>query len=370
MNIGSIFLRNFRNYKELKLNLSPSLNIFIGNNAQGKTNIIESIYYAALGTSYRIKNDNDLINWQDNEAFINIDFTRLDIDNNIKFHLNKLKRRQILLNGDNIRQKDLPGTLTTVLFSPEDLLIIKGAPALRRRFLDIELSQTNLSYYNNLVKFNKIIVQRNNLLKKIREHKQKAEMLDMWDAQLIPAASFIWEKRWEAVKKISSFAAVMQDNISNNQEKLLIKYKIFAFEDIANVSGIEEAYKDKLYANRFNDIRRGATGIGPHHDDLELFVNNINLKNFGSQGQQRTAVLSLKLAELEYIKDTLGQYPVLLLDDVMSELDINRREKMVLFFRDKNIQTFITATDKDMFSNISKAKLYSVTAGNVEVING
>lgn len=369
MNINTLFLKNFRNYKELNLNLSPFLNIFTGDNAQGKTNIVESLYYAALGTSYRIKNDNDLINWQENEALININFSRLDIKNNIKFHLSKLKRRQIILNGANIRQKDLPGNITVVMFSPEDLMLVKGMPSLRRRFLDIELSQTDIFYYDSLVKYNRIINQRNNLLKKIREKEQSVNMLDMWDTQLINTAVFIWQKRFEAVKKLSLFAAVMQQDISDKKETLIIKYKVNNIDEIYDdIDNLKVIYKEKLINNRFNDVRRGSTCIGPHHDDIELFINEINLKNFGSQGQQRTAVLSLKLAEIEYMKDKLGQYPILLLDDVMSELDKKRREKMVNFFKNKNIQTFITATDLSMFENIKDAQFYNVSAGNVEEI--
>ncbi|WP_196593522.1 DNA replication/repair protein RecF [Pectinatus sottacetonis] len=367
MNIHAIFLKNFRNYKDLKILLSPSLNIFTGCNAQGKTNIIESVYYAALGTSYRIKNDSDLINWKENEAVINILFSRLDIQNNIKFYLSKIKRRKIILNGENIRQKDLPGTITVVLFSPEDLLIVKGAPSLRRRFLNIELSQTDPAYYSNLVKYNKIVMQRNNLLKKIRERQQKASMLETWDIQLIDTAFFIWKKRFSAVQKLAAFAAVMQQEISNNTEKLTINYKISGI-DISQLEkdNLKKIYQEKLTENRFLDIKRGSTGIGPHHDDIDLFINDIALKTFGSQGQQRTAVLALKLAELEYIKDCLGQYPILLLDDVMSELDSIRREKMVEFFQNRSIQTFITATDAAMFDNISDACLYNVSRGRVE----
>lgn len=369
MNIKNMLLKNFRSYKELQLEFSPSLNIFTGDNAQGKTNIIEAIYYAALGTSYRIKNDADLIAWQENEAVINIKFLRMDIENNVKFYLNKIKRRQIILNGENIRQRELPGNIKIVMFSPEDLLLVKGSPSLRRRFLNIELSQTDIFYYDNLVKYNKIVTQRNNLLKKIREKKQSINLLDVWDEQLFDIAVFIWKKRYEAVKKLSDFAAVMQKNISDNKEILTMNYKIHNIDLLNNdIADLKSLYKNKIRQNRMEDIRRGSTGIGPHHDDIELFINEINLKNFGSQGQQRTAVLALKLAELEYIKNISGQYPVLLLDDVMSELDEKRRKKMVLFFKDKKIQTFITATDISMFDDIKDARIYSVSLGNAEVI--
>ncbi|MDQ0203316.1 DNA replication/repair protein RecF [Pectinatus haikarae] len=366
MNINKLLLKNFRSYKTLELTFSPALNIFTGNNAQGKTNIIEAIYYAALGTSYRIKNDADLISWQKNEAVINIDFSRIDIENNIKIYLNKLKRRQIILNGGNIRQKNLPGNITIVMFSPEDLLLIKGSPSLRRRFLDIELSQTDIFYYDMLVKYNKITSQRNNLLKSIREKKQKASMLDIWDRQLIDTAVFIWKKRYAAINQLSNFAAVMQKNISDNREILTMNYKINNIEFAENnMENLKELYADTIKRNRLDDIRRGSTGAGPHHDDIEFFINKINLKNFGSQGQQRTTVLSLKLAELEYIKSITSQYPVLLLDDVMSELDKNRREKMLVFFKEKKIQTIVTATDISMFADLKDAHLYNVSLGDV-----
>ncbi|WP_182187403.1 DNA replication/repair protein RecF [Pectinatus frisingensis] len=368
MLINTLLLKNFRNYKDLKLDLSPSLNIFTGDNAQGKTNIIESIYYAALGTSYRLKNDNDLIHWQEEKAAINICFSRIDIKNNIKFLLTRGKRKQIILNGGVIRQKDLPGTIMIVLFSPEDLMLIKGSPALRRRFLDIELSQTNIFYYTNLVKYNRVVTQRNNLLKKIREDRRLLNQLDMWDNQLIDSAVFIWKSRFTAIKKIAVYAAEMQQVISDNKEELKINYKINNINKYNVSDDLKTIFKNNLIKNKGIDIKRGTTSIGPHHDDLELEINSIDLKNFGSQGQQRTAVLALKLAELEYMKNISGQYPILLLDDVMSELDEKRREKMVKFFQNKNIQTFITGTDAVMFSKTAAVKLYNVSAGQVEVL--
>lgn len=368
MKIDKLILKNFRSYENLNMKFSSSLNIFTGYNAQGKTNIIEAIYYAALGTSYRLKNDNDLINWDKENAIINIDFSRLDIDNNIKFYLYKKKRRQIILNGQAIRQRDLPGNITVVLFSPEDLLLIKGAPSLRRRFLDIELSQTDIFYYNTLVKYNKIVNQRNMLLKKIREHRVSSSTLSIWDAQLVEAAVFIWQRRYKAIELMSDFAAEMQKAISSEKEILRMKYKIKNIvldKDI--LKSLKNVYQEALIKSRDDDIRRGSTNIGPHHDDIELFINHINLKNFGSQGQQRTSVLSLKLAELSYIKSISGQYPILLLDDVMSELDEKRRERMLEYLQKKEIQIFITTTDDPVFQKIKDARFYKVSLGNVQV---
>lgn len=367
MNIKKLLLKNFRSYQQLNIEVAPSLNIFVGNNAQGKTNIVEALYYAALGTSYRVKNDRDLINWQAQETLINIDFSRLDIENNLKIHLSKVKPRQLILNSENIKQKNLPGNILIVLFSPEDLMLVKGSPSQRRRFLDIELSQTNIFYYDKLVKYNKIISQRNNLLKSIRERKQSADMLAVWDEQLINTAVFIWEKRYEAVKELSSLAFSMQQNISSQKEKLTMRYKINNI-NIEKAENLKNMYAEKLKENKFADIRRGSTGVGPHHDDIEFFINDVNLKNFGSQGQQRTAVLALKLAELSYIKSISGQYPILLLDDVMSELDQGRREKLISFLKDKEIQSFITATDISMFEKAQEAQIYHVSLGRAEAV--
>ena len=363
MNIYSLKLKDYRNYRELKLTFDPNINVFLGQNAQGKTNVIEAVYYASLGRSHRTHTDNDLIRWEQPGALVQLGFTRLGVENKLEFQFSREKRRRILLNDHPIRPKELVGSLNTVLFSPEDLFLIKGAPALRRRFLDGEISQASPAYYHELTRYGKIITQRNNLLKKIREHKTGTEMLELWDAQLVDSAVKITWKRLEAVKKLNMLANLMQRRISGNIETLAITYDIHGAAGEYVTNDLVSWYNKELVAHRQVDIMRGSTGRGPHLDDIILTVNGINLRSFGSQGQQRTGVLSLKLAELEFLRSETGEYPVLLLDDVMSELDVSRRTKLLEFVRHERIQTMITATDEAYFPSEKIGTYYRVAAG-------
>ena len=363
MHIYTLRLRNYRNYSSLELTFDPNINVFLGPNAQGKTNVIEAVYYASLGRSHRTSTDNDLISWEMPGGSISLDFDRLGVQNRLDFQFSQNKRRRILLNEHPIRPKELVGNLNTVLFSPEDLFLIKGAPAGRRRFLDGEISQASPAYYHELNKYGKIITQRNNLLKKIRERQAGIDMLELWDTQLVDSAVKIVTKRLAAVKKLNMLANLMQRRISGNIENLAITYDIHgaAGENVTN--DLVSWYNKELVAHRQVDIMRGSTGRGPHLDDIILTVNGINLRSFGSQGQQRTGVLSLKLAELEFLRSETGEYPVLLLDDVMSELDVSRRSKLLEFIRHERIQTMITATDEAYFPSEKIGTYYRVAAG-------
>lgn len=369
MRVSKLILRNFRNYVNLNIEFTQNVNIFIGANAQGKTNILEALYYGAMGRSHRTASDNDIVRWQEQFCNIDIEFSRMDIKNSLTFKLiishNNSHNKEIIYNGHTIKPREVIGSLNAVLFSPEDLLLIKGSPAGRRHFLDMEISQANPSYYRKLLEYNRIISQRNNLLKKIREHKAKAELLETWDEQLAKSAAILVGKRQEALKKLAMLANLMHRKITANKENLTVNYARYGLE-----AGKPEPddpaswYQQQIVNSRNNDIIRGSTSIGPHRDDLILTVNGVNLRNFGSQGQQRTGVLALKLAELEFIKSETGEYPILLLDDVMSELDAVRREQLLTFIKDK-IQTFITATDEKYFPNIKIGKYYQVTNGTV-----
>ena len=365
MHIYSLRLKDYRNYSELKLIFDPNINIFLGANAQGKTNIVEAVYYASLGRSHRTHTDTDLIRWDCPQAFVQLRFTRLGVENSLDFQFSRDKRRKIFLNEHPIRPKELVGSLNTVLFSPEDLFLIKGAPALRRRFLDGEISQASPAYYHELSKYGKIITQRNNLLKKIRERKAGVDMLELWDVQLVESAVKITQKRLEAVKKLNMLANLMQRRISGNLENLSIAYEIHGAAGDNVTSDLVSWYNKELASHREIDILRGSTGRGPHLDDIILTVNGINLRSFGSQGQQRTGVLSLKLAELEFLRSETGEYPVLLLDDVMSELDASRRSQLLDFIRRERIQTMITATDSAYFPTERMGTYYQVEAGKI-----
>lgn len=363
MKVNKIVLRNYRNYVDLSLDFTQGINIFIGQNAQGKTNILESIYYGAMGRSHRTNVDAELIRWQQENGSITILFSRMNIENNLVIKLSNHQKKEIISNHYGIKSRELIGLLNVVLFSPEDLMLIKGMPAMRRRFLDIEISQANPTYYQQLLKYNRIVTQRNNLLKKIRENKEKHDMLDAWDDQLAVTASKIVTKRQDAVKKLAMLANLMHRKITASKENLTLVYQKHEIQE-TEMEKLKIEYKNKLLQFRQNDIWRGSTSIGPHKDDLILTVNGVNLRTFGSQGQQRTGVLSLKLAELEFIKSETGEYPILLLDDVMSELDASRREHLLAFIKDR-VQTIITATEEKYFPNWEFGKYYHVVNGTI-----
>jgi len=361
MKVNKLILRNFRNYINLTLTFTHGINIFIGDNGQGKTNILEAIYYAAMGHSHRTNTDTELIRWQQDSASISIFFSRLSIENSIVLKFNTNQKKEIINNNYTIKPKELIGLLNVVLFSPEDLMLIKGMPTMRRRFLDMEISQISPAYYQQLLKYNRILAQRNTLLKKIREHTEKAEMLDAWDEQLATIGSQIVKKRQIAIKKLAMLANLMHRKITDNKENLTVIYHKHGIDENI-IENLADEYRKKLVELRQHDIYRGSTSVGPHRDDLILSVNGINLRTFGSQGQQRTGVLALKLSELEFIKSETGEYPVLLLDDVMSELDASRREHLIAFIQDR-IQTFITATEKKYFPDNKFGEFHKVANG-------
>lgn len=369
MKLKHLKLVGYRNYEELSLDLSDGTNIFIGRNAQGKTNILESVCYASMGSSFRTNTDNDLIMWNHPGSLVSIDFQRMGVDNKLEFIFQREKRRQIIHNGSKIKAKELIGIINVVLFSPEDLTLIKGAPSERRRFLDMEISQASPAYYGELIKYNRLLQQRNTLLKSIREGKAHASMLEMWDSQLVDSGIKIIGKRLETVKKLNMLANLMQRRISTNEENLSLSYCIKGYTGV--VDKIDEKmilwYNETLREVTREDIYRGSTSIGPHRDDIQIYVNGIDLKAFGSQGQQRTGVLSMKLSELEFIRSEKGEYPILLLDDVMSELDMNRRQQLLEFIKKEHIQTIITATDKAYFPEDANCVFYKVSGGTVEV---
>ncbi len=367
MKVKTLRLKNFRNYQDLTISLNPNINIFLGENAQGKTNIAEAIYYAAIGRSHRTNTDSDLIFRDASCAMINLLFERLFVENKLEFNFVRGKRRVIYKNGVKCNTKELFGTLNVVFFSPEDLFLIKGAPVERRRFLDSELSQAIPAYGHELIKYTKILMQRNNLLKKIKKNFTDIDMLSLWDSQLAKSAARIVENRFLAVKKLNMLANLMQRRISSGRENLSLSYEIAGSDkELPCVTAsLIPWYNEKLKEVREIDILRGSTSIGPQRDDIIFKVNGSNLRSFGSQGQQRTGILSLKLSELEFLRSETGEYPVLLLDDVLSELDLMRREKLLDFIQKERIQTILTATDAAYLPNVPIGQIFQVKAGKV-----
>ncbi|HMM22579.1 MAG TPA: DNA replication/repair protein RecF [Selenomonadales bacterium] len=363
MRIDKLYLHNFRNYSHLHIDFSDNINIFVGDNAQGKTNILEAIYLGSMGRSHRTSEDGDLIKWDEENSLVELLFTRQGVANKLGFRLTKDRPKEVVFNNFPIKPREVMGSLNTVLFSPEDLWLVKGVPALRRRFIDVEISQAIPAYYKQLLQYQRVVSQRNNLLKKIRERKAAADLLDSWDDQLAKLAAYLVAKRLEAIKKLGMLANLMHRRLTASRENFSLAYHLAGNEE-GVVPELLQWYNKQLALARGEDILRGSTSVGPHRDDIILKVNGKELRNFGSQGQQRTGVLALKLAELEYLKSETGEYPVLLLDDVMSELDGQRREQLLSFIRER-IQTFITATDATLFPAVRIGRYYRISAGAI-----
>ena len=369
MQITELTLRSYRSYETLHLAFDPGVQIFLGANAQGKTNIIEALYYAAFGRSHRTSSDAELIRVGADGAHIGLSFRRHDVPGELSFTFARGARRRITYAGESLRQRDLVGILPMVLFSPEDLFLVKGAPALRRRYLDAELSQASPAYYGELLRYTRILKQRNAVLKDIRERLAPVDALLPWDVQLAKSAAYIVTRRIAAVAQLGALSARVQAVLAAGEE-LALAYEIagagaedFAEDDMTEA--LHVWYNKMLCEGRARDIARAATGVGPHLDDLVLRVGGMSLRSYGSQGQQRTGALALKLAELFYLQENIGEAPILLLDDVMSELDADRRRALLDFIRHEHIQTFITATDAAYFPAERMGTYRYVEAGTV-----
>ena len=366
MQVLKIRLKDFRNFKELNLDPKNVINVFLGDNAQGKTNLLEAVYFASHGRSQRVQKETDLIRWEQTQAIIHLSFRKLGVEQTIGFEIAEGKQRKIILNDHPIKIKQLIGRFNTVLFAPEDLFLIKGSPANRRKFLDAEISQASPVYFADLLKYNKILTQRNSLLKMIKDGQAKPDSLALWNEQLADTAVKSINKRLEAIGKISRLANELQHKISAQLENIKILYEIHGVDDNQTLpQEFVTWYIERLSDKQNIDIIRGSTSFGPHLDDIRFLINDRDLRSFGSQGQQRTAVLALKLSELEFLKEEVGDYPILLLDDVMSELDVKRRAQLLDFLNLQKIQTFITATDSAYFPTESNADFFSVKSGTI-----
>ena len=346
MHINFVELRNFRNYSYEKFELSSNLNILLGDNAQGKTNLLESIYFSCIGKSFKTKNEKELIKNGFNNARIFLDFEKNNGNNTILIDF-KDNQKYVKLNEINItKMSSLLGNLACVFFSPNELKLVKEAPEDRRRFLDIDISQINKQYYLNLIKYNKILKERNKLLKSSDDVSLIEETLPICDYQLISSASEIILSRLDFVEKLNKFSSIEHSNLTSNKENLIVEYSSCENFKDKTKEEIEKILAEKLLETREKDLRLKYTNVGPHRDDLKIYLNDLEVKSFGSQGQQRTSLLSIKLAELEIFKEVFNEYPLLLLDDVFSELDEGR--KIRLFERVKNLQTIITTTKFDL----------------------
>lgn len=372
MKISHLYAVNFRNYQQCQLQLDSMINVFYGKNAQGKTNILEAIFYGAFGFSHRTSAEEDLLKLGTEGMAVGIDFASFSGNHEVKLkkYCQKQKwKKEIWLDGAKVRPKEHYGTLNTVMFSPEDLQLVKGEPALRRRFFDMQISQTDPLYYDLLVKYNRVLLQRNRLLKQIRDENGSIELLRPWDKEFVQLATGITKKRLAALGKLEGIAGEIYASITSHQEELKVKYELKAnngelLYPVDESIATEDFYREHLAQRERIDILRGNTGIGPHRDDLQLLLNNLSLRSFGSQGQQRSGALALKLSQLEYVRRELGEFPILLLDDVMSELDDNRRAQLLLFI-DGRVQTFITVNDRELIPDLAGNAYFRIENGTI-----
>ena len=358
MIVKSLELANFRNYENLVIDFDKGTNILYGDNAQGKTNILEAIYVCATTKSHKGSKDREIINFNQEEAHIRTYLEKEDTEYKIDMHLRKSLSKGIAIDGQKIKKAaDLLGLLNVVFFSPEDLSIIKNGPAERRRFADMELCQLDSFYLYNLNHYNKIINQRNKLLKDMYLNPGLRETLNIWDSQLVSFGSKIIERRESFAQQLCDIIGEIHNKLSGGKEKLVIKYE----PDVR----IED-FEKRMRESQEKDIRFKLTSTGPHRDDFSFIVNDIDIRKYGSQGQQRTAALSLKLSEIELVKKMTKDTPVLLLDDVLSELDSSRQNYLLQSIG--NIQTIITCTGLDEFVNnrFEINKTYKVTNGMIE----
>ena len=372
MKINKIYAVNFRNYSSCNLDFSSMINVFYGQNAQGKTNILEAIFYSSFGMSHRTFTEDDLLKISCKEMAVGVEYESFSGVHDIKIKKYQQlgrNKKEIFLDGTKVRPKEHYGSLNVVMFSPEDLQLVKGEPSLRRRFFDMQIAQTDPIYYDLLVKYNRVLQQRNKLLKEIRDNGGTPQQLEPWNKEFIVLATAIAKKRQLALEKLQAIAGEIYASITGNKETLTIKYELKAnngelLYPESDFSAWEMFYTNKLKERERIDILRGNTGIGPHRDDIVLLLNDMSLKSFGSQGQQRSGALALKLSQLEYVRREIGEFPVLLLDDVMSELDNNRRAQLLLFI-DGRLQTFITVNDRELIPELAGNAYFEIMQGSV-----
>lgn len=357
MIIKSLKLKDYRNYELLDLKFDSRTNILYGDNAQGKTNIVEALYLSGTTKSHRGTKDRDLIRFGCDESHLETIVEKNGIDFQIDMHLKKNSPKGIAINKIPIRRAgELFGIVHFVFFSPEDLNIIKDGPSGRRRFIDLELSQLDKVYLSNLSNYNRIINQRNSLLKEISFNKSLMDTLDIWDMQLAEYGEKIIERRKEFIEQVNTIISDIHFKLTGGKERIQLSYE----SSIGNGS-----FEEILKKNREKDIKFKSTSAGPHRDDMCFKVGDLDIRKFGSQGQQRTAALSLKLSEIELVKTMIHDTPILLLDDVLSELDKHRQNYLLDSIHD--IQTVITCTGLDEFVNhrFSINKIFYVKQGTV-----
>ena len=366
MYIKEIELQNFRNYEKLHLEFDKNVNLILGNNAQGKTNLLESIYICSMGKSFRTSRESDLIHFGSDFARVKADAVRDNYDTSVEIIYSRNAGKSAKVDGVRIRKaSELLENFYMVIFSPEDLKIVKDEPEKRRKFIDRELCQLRPKYYEALSSYRKVLLQRNAYLK---EENIDLSLMELWDLQLAKYGSQIIIMRSDFIKKLQDISFEIHRAITDGQEKLSLVY-------VPNIhlskteQEAEESFYETIHGSFENDMRQRTTTRGPHKDDMEFYINNINVRSFGSQGQQRTCALSAKLAELSLIKEETGEDAILLLDDVMSELDQQRQEYLIKSLSD--IQMFITTTEitDNLQEKLPFGKTFLIRSGKAEEKN-
>ena len=359
MYVKYLNLVNIRNYDNISIELCSGTNVLIGDNAQGKTNILEALYYSSVGKSHRTNKDREIVRWNEMEGYISTYVVKSRLDKRIDIKIFRNGKKAININSIKINKlQDLMGTLNVVMFSPEDLDIVKDSPAHRRRFLDIELCKLDKKYYHALASYKKILLERNTVLKKFIND----DMLDIYDIKLAEYGSYIVKQRVKYIEQMNMYSQDIHNDITQGNESIKFEYLM----QLKDCNNLKENLYDLIKANRRKDIEKKVTSVGPHRDDFSILVNNMDVKIFGSQGQQRTSVLTIKFSSLNIIKENIGEYPVLLLDDVLSELDTKRQEYILKSI--DGIQTSITCTG---FVNIKQhiknnnMKIFNVEKGKI-----
>ncbi len=357
MFVRSVELNNYRNYGSLALDLSPGINLFYGDNAQGKTNLLEAVYACATTSSHRSSKDREIIAFGAEEAHVRLYVEKRGVTKRLDYHISRAKGKEAAIDGIPLaKTSELLGQLHVVFFSPEDLKIIKSSPVERRTFLNVELCQLSPLYTRLLVEYKKTLMQRNALLKEAREKSEYRKLLDIYDEKLSACGEQLMQERAAFTEELAGIASSIHRDLTEGKETLSISY-----EPGADPGKMGET----LFMTRDRDIAAGSTGCGPHRDEIGFAIDEISVKHYGSQGQQRTTALSLKLAEIELVKRKIGEAPVLLLDDVLSELDENRQDKLLGSIRE--IQTLLTCTGMDEFvkRQINVDKKWKVVSGSL-----
>jgi DNA replication and repair protein RecF len=372
MHIEQLSLNNYRNYEELNISFENKVNVILGENAQGKTNVMESIYVLAMAKSHRTSNDKELIRWDADYAKIEGRIQKKYGPLPMQLIISKKGKKAKCNHIEQQKLSQYVGNMNVVMFAPEDLNLVKGSPQVRRRFIDMEIGQVSPIYLHDISQYQKILHQRNHYLKMLQIKKQTDQtVLEILTEQFIQMAVKIVKKRFEFLHLLENWALPIHKGISRGLETLKIEYKPSVdVLDTQELSKMVLSFEEKFNKVKAKEIERGTTMFGPHRDDLQFIVNDRDVQTFGSQGQQRTTALSVKLAEIELIYSEMKEYPILLLDDVLSELDDYRQSHLLNTIQGK-VQTFVTTTSVDGIDHqtLKEASTFEVTSGMINRVN-